>query len=213
MIFRGNLVATFTVVASALVIGTAVADVTEPYPVQLRSATVHRKQDTCPGSNARLTHAKCSMNIEFPSVDCDLVKEEIFARVNASAKNTGKWIDPHNGGIYTLVDKEENMNNGGSITLDISRLSGNRKYVDLVRYTLETDPDTGTCNVAACSESQVTSVIDYSTNYCNIRNLYCCSNDGCQPVKHDFSNTEIVEEYLSCSQRDVEQCIVEVEED
>lgn len=29
------------------------------------------------------------------------------------------------------------------------------------------------CGIHACSESQVFSLKDFSTNYCNLRNLYC----------------------------------------
>ena len=46
------------------------------------------------------------------------------------------------------------------------------------------------CVVRGCSASQVTSVADFSTNYCNLRMLYCGSKDGCRPVLHDFAVDE-----------------------
>eukprot|EP00913_Durusdinium_trenchii_P020887 g19625.t1 len=39
-------------------------------------------------------------------------------------------------------------------------------------------------------EIKVFSLKDFSTNYCNLRNLYCGSEEGCKPVKHDFNNSE-----------------------
>merc|ERR1711937_816695 len=44
-------------------------------------------------------------------------------------------------------------------------------------------------------------------NYCDIRNLYCGSADGCKTVAHDFtSNEETVT--ASSGQHDFSQCIV-----
>ena len=37
---------------------------------------------------------------------------------------------------------------------------------------------------------QVTSIADYSTNYCNSRMLYCGFNDGCKPVNLDLGAVE-----------------------
>ena len=51
----------------------------------------------------------------------------------------------------------------------------------------------------ACSESQVNSVIDYSTNYCNLHSLYCNSSDGCPTAGTDLTYSE---SYSSCSQHD-----------
>eukprot|EP00913_Durusdinium_trenchii_P026564 g24922.t1 len=46
------------------------------------------------------------------------------------------------------------------------------------------------CEISGCSESQVFSIADFSTNYCNLRMLYCGSADGCKPVKFDFTSQE-----------------------
>eukprot|EP00439_Symbiodinium_sp_Y106_P080098 s234_g18.t2 len=56
-----------------------------------------------------------------------------------------------------------------SSQLAFSRLTGDKKYTDKMIITLA---DTGgKCMIMGCSESQVFSFIDFSTNYCNIRNL------------------------------------------
>eukprot|EP00435_Cladocopium_sp_Y103_P024310 s1409_g5.t5 len=49
---------------------------------------------------------------------------------------------------------------------------------------------------------------DFSTNYCNLRNLYCGTEDGCEPVKHDFKTTEIEVKPSSFAGTDKKACIV-----
>ncbi|CAJ1381655.1 unnamed protein product [Effrenium voratum] len=67
------------------------------------------------------------------------------------------------------------------------------------------------CDIHACSESQGFSVKDFSTNYCNLRNLYCGSTEGCVPVKHDFetSEEEVTPSWFGGSDKDA--CIVKSE--
>mmetsp|Transcript_9940 Transcript_9940/g.29229 ORF Transcript_9940/g.29229 Transcript_9940/m.29229 type:complete len:86 (-) Transcript_9940:37-294(-) len=51
----------------------------------------------------------------------------------------------------------------------------------------------GSCEVSACSESQVFSIADFSTNYCNLHDLYCGTEDGCAMVTtEDLTYTEDV---------------------
>ena len=87
--------------------------------------------------------------------NCDTVSEEIFARLNGTA--TGKWHDPHNNGKYSLISAD------GQTTVQIKtkRLTGDGKYTDLQQFTLV--PYGSGCNMIACSQSQVQSVIDKST--------------------------------------------------
>ena len=74
----------------------------------------------------------------------------------------------------------------------------------------------GGCTLYGCSESQVTSYYDYSTNYCNLKDLYCNSADGCQIANSDLEYDEVIEEcsytYLGISQpqHDFSQCLVYV---
>ena len=58
------------------------------------------------------------------------------------------------------------------------RLTGDGRYTDKFDFSFAL-MGTGGCAVASSSESQVASVIDFSTNYCNLRNLYCSSKEGC----------------------------------
>jgi hypothetical protein len=184
-----------------------------------RGTSSSGKNIPCPGSPAGI-HAKCQMVVQFPSSsssssssDCTMVKEEILHRILGD----NGWIDPHNHGQYKLL-KHENANdttneNEGEVDdgmILASRRTGNDKYTDLMLLTFlkkqqeGIEGGGGACIVQACSESQVTSVIDYSTNYCNLHNLFCSSQDGCTVVEHDLLQYQ--EQYKSCSQRDVSQC-------
>merc|ERR1712083_1276145 len=66
----------------------------------------------------------------------------------------------------------------------------------------------GSCKILACSESQGTSVGDFSTNYCDIRNLYCGSADGCTAVEHDFASSEVSHSGSIGAGHDFSGCIV-----
>ena len=57
----------------------------------------------------------------------------------------------------------------------------------------------------ACSESQITSYIDFSTNFCNIRQLLCGSKEGCKTMNHDFA--PLSPKYDDCWQHDSGKCI------
>ena len=104
----------------------------------------------CPGSPARM-HAKCSMEVVF-SQPCDSVMAEVTARV--SGKNG--WTDPHNGGVYSITNSTSSFLSG-------QRVTGDGKYTDFFDFSFSAAGDG--CSVEACSESQVNSFIDFSTNY------------------------------------------------
>mmetsp|Transcript_6461 Transcript_6461/g.8907 ORF Transcript_6461/g.8907 Transcript_6461/m.8907 type:complete len:169 (+) Transcript_6461:147-653(+) len=148
---------------------------------------------SCPGSKAWI-HAKCSLTATFPDSSCGDVATEIIARINGE----NGWTDPHNGGTYTLTSGSETTS-----VLTTQRVTGNGKYTDLQKWTLSGSGSS--CEVAACSESQVTSILDFSTNYCNLHVLYCGSQDGCPVAKLDFKYQEA---FASCSQNDKSKCIV-----
>ena len=67
-------------------------------------------------------------------------------------------------------------------------LTGNRKYTDKVRFTYS-DTGSGGCQLEACSESQVFSVYDAGTNYCNSHDLFC-ADPGCHVLKSKLAYTE-----------------------
>merc|ERR1712070_438727 len=149
--------------------GYTVADGTTPLKVPvLGQITISKfkkpsllRQETisCPGS-ASFAHAKATVSATFTE-DCATVKTEVVARAKGSAD--GSWTDPHNKGVYTVTS-----NSGSSIAL--SHLTGNKKYTDKLLLTFS-DTANGGCSLAGCSESQVFSVLDMSTNYCNLHDL------------------------------------------
>jgi hypothetical protein len=130
--------------------------------------------------------------VTFTGTSCGKVYDEMTARIAGN----GGWVDPHNAGMYSVME--------GSIQgkeLHSKRLTGNKKYTDLQLF--EFSEDGGDCVMTGCSESQVTSYLDFSTNYCNLHDLYCGSSDGCKFVKSDLKYKEDVK---SCSSSDKGQC-------
>eukprot|EP01065_Artemidia_motanka_P023040 TRINITY_DN273_c0_g1_i1.p1 TRINITY_DN273_c0_g1~~TRINITY_DN273_c0_g1_i1.p1 ORF type:complete len:165 (+),score=72.25 TRINITY_DN273_c0_g1_i1:1-495(+) len=129
---------------------------------------------TCPDSSAPV---HCGMEItSTAAASCDDVKAEIMARVNGQYS---KWHDPHNNGTYTAESY------GG--TVSFKRVTGNGKYTDKMIFTLSGSGST--CKIEGCSASQVFSISDFGTNYCNLKDLYCGSADGCKTVAHDFTTS------------------------
>jgi len=112
-----------------------------------------------------------------------------MTEMNARAAGVNGWADPHNGGTYTLTEK-------GSNDLEGTRVTGDGKYTDKFDFNFESNGDNA-CTVTACSESQVNSIIDMSTNYCNLHSLYCNSAEGCPNAGADLTYDET---YSSCSQ-------------
>jgi len=108
------------------------------------------------------------------------VRREILTRILTQGKG---WHDPHNNGTYAVLDSSMKDK------LVLQRTSGGSgQYTDKVNFVLERAG--AGCMLHGCSESQVFSVADMSTNYCNLRMLYCGAADGCKPVTRDFSVTE-----------------------
>jgi len=148
---------------------------------------------TCPGSSAWI-HAKTHLTAAFTN-DCATVKAEIEYRVAGTA--SGKWRDPHNGGTYTITSSDAS-------SMSFNHLTGTKKYTDHIKFTFS-DTGNGGCSIQACSESQVTSVLDMSTNYCNIHDLYC-SDDVCKSkTKLSYTETDID---ASSGQHDKASCVV-----
>merc|ERR1711982_185432 len=82
---------------------------------------------------------------------------------------------------------------------------GGKVYTDKQLFTL-TDANGG-CQIQACSESQVFSIGDMGTNYCDVKMLYCGSADGCKPVKHDFATSGETTEKFAQSTVDLKDCL------
>mmetsp|Transcript_99908 Transcript_99908/g.149682 ORF Transcript_99908/g.149682 Transcript_99908/m.149682 type:complete len:174 (+) Transcript_99908:62-583(+) len=151
----------------------------------------HALATKCPGSPAWV-HASCEATVSFP-VACDAVRAEVKSRI---AGENG-WKDPHNGGKYSVLSD-------GAGLLEVSRTTANGQYTDKMDLTFTADGSG--CKLEACSESQVTSVLDFSTNYCNLHNLWCGAKDGCPVAKQDLADYK--ETLGSCWQNDKSKCVV-----
>jgi len=154
----------------------------------------------CPGSGSFI-HASMKVTAKA-SASCDDVKSEIQARANAQ----GGWKDPHNGGIYSVLEVDGNVIKTQRTTNPATSVGG-KVYTDKQSFQL-TDAS-GSCQIKACSESQGTSVGDFSTNYCDIRNLYCGKSDGCSPVSKDFTTVEESHSGSIGAGHDFSACIVQ----
>lgn len=143
------------------------------------------------------------MVITFPSNSCEEVEAEISSRIMNPS-----WIDPHNAGKYSLR-YDKGLSDGGDNIIQGERITGDKKYTDkfMMTFLPGSMMSSGTCRVMACSESQVFSILDFSTNYCNLRNLYCNEKeDLCVMEKNDLLDYE--EEYVKCEQNVKDKCIV-----
>ena len=74
-------------------------------------------------------------------------------------------------------------------------------YTDNLLFTFA--PSGTGCKVGACSESQGASMLDYSTNYCNLHDLYC-ADASCRTI--GSSTLSYVEQYTECTQNAKSDC-------
>jgi hypothetical protein len=153
----------------------------------------------CPGSGA-LLHASMKVT-SVAAASCSDVQSEIEARANQE----NGWVDPHNGGVYSLLSSDSGVINTQRTTNPDTSVGGTL-YTDKQTFALS-DTDGG-CQIEACSESQGSSVGDFSTNYCDMRNLYCGSSDGCSPVGKDFTHSESSHKGSVGAGHDAGACIV-----
>lgn len=133
-------------------------------------------QYKCPGSSSKI-HASCKQQATIDA-SCDVVTTEIKARVGSQF---GAWHDPHNNGTYTITG-------GDDSTIELTRETANKKYTDKVIISL-TEAGDKKCTLMGCSESQVMSVADFSTNFCNVRMLFCGTQEGCSAAGTDLTYT------------------------
>eukprot|EP00306_Pavlova_sp_CCMP459_P007010 CAMPEP_0185164784 /NCGR_PEP_ID=MMETSP1139-20130426/9913_1 /TAXON_ID=298111 /ORGANISM="Pavlova sp., Strain CCMP459" /LENGTH=381 /DNA_ID=CAMNT_0027730169 /DNA_START=9 /DNA_END=1157 /DNA_ORIENTATION=+ len=135
------------------------------------NGALEKVQDVCPGSPA-LIHARCSLTVSFDQ-SCDEVRRVIAVRVAA---------------VHDCKSKPGTYSGDASSG---ARTTGDGKYTD--RFSMSYVPAGSGCTLHACSESQVTSVIDFSTNYCNLVNLY--GPNGTSPLTY-------TEKMTNCNQHD-----------
>jgi hypothetical protein len=163
------------------------------------SASLSEEGDkyNCPGSGA-LVHAWMEVTVNADA-GCDAVQAEIEARAN------GNWVDPHNGGIYSVLSSSNGLINTQRTTNPATSVGG-VLYTD--KQTFELTSTDGGCQIKGCSESQGNSVGDFSTNYCDMRNLFCGSSDGCVTAGNDFTSTEKSHKGSLGAGHDSSNCIV-----
>jgi len=125
-----------------------------------------------------MPHASCELTVDF-SNSCGDVQTEMKARINGQYN---EWHDPHNNGTYAITSSSGNE-------LATSRLTGDKKYTDLQLFTFTSNAQNG-CTMTACSQSQVFSIKDFGTNYCNLLVLY--ANNGNKPVTKALTYSESV---------------------
>lgn len=143
----------------------------------------------CPGSPSAKPPASGSKSLNAwarisvsTSASCEDVRAEVLARLNGQIQGT--WADPHNFGLYTILNKER------ANVLSLQRATGDRLFTDAVTLSFTADSDA--CIIHACSESQGGAGGDFSTNYCNSRMLLCGSAlAGCQVVGADLAFEEV----------------------
>lgn len=146
----------------------------------------------CPGSPvpADTPHDSAELQVTFASDSCAVVAAEMLARVAAEAG----WRDPHTRhgagtrGAYALLGRAAAAADGTPGALSLSRTTADGSYTDLMDLSFESRA--GGCVVQACSESQVPSFLDMSTNFCNLHDLYCGLADGCPFALHALDYVE-----------------------
>merc|ERR1711879_585516 len=139
----------------------------------------------------------CMRHENHHHCECDM-RQRAGGDEGADAEQaTGKWYDPHNNGTYSTQSW------GG--TFSTSRVTANKKYTDKQIFTLTASGSS--CTIEACSRSQVTSIADFGTNYCDLKMLYCGSEDGCKPVLHDFTVGAEKTEKFSQASVDLKGCL------
>lgn len=112
---------------------------------EARLAAEEKPNAFCPGSPAAL-HAVCELHVEFDRSCAEVHKimEARVAAVHDCKSNPGRYA--------------------GSATSG-KRTTGDGRYTDKFRNSFH-PTEKGGCRVHSCSESQVTSILDYSTNFC-----------------------------------------------
>ena len=151
----------------------------------------------CPGSPS-FFHASMKTTATAPT-SCAKVQKEIEARA------AGSWVDPHNGGIYAVLSSNGWLIQTQRTTNPATSVAG-KVYTDTQTFSLS-DAD-GSCKIEACSESKRASAADFSTNYCDLPNLYCGRADGCIPAGEDFTSEENSYSGSAIAGHDFSACIV-----
>jgi hypothetical protein len=141
------------------------------------------------------------MEVSFEE-ECEEVRGVIESRV--AAQQSGHWRDPHGGGVYHMdynTTSEINLHRNGP---------PNEPYDRYDKMTFTFSPYNQGCLVGACSVSQVTSVLDQNTNFCNLHDLYC-SDEGCHPLSASNDSARLLKYHeniddMYCQEHTREDC-------
>jgi len=164
--------------------------------IQLTKALAYK----CPGSGP-FVHAWSEVTA-VAAASCS----DVLAEMKARAAHENGWVDPHNGGIYTVISSSAGELQTQRTTNPKTSVGG-KVYTDKQTFTL-TPKGADSCQIDACSESQGFSIKDFSTNYCDIRNMYCGTADGCKPASKDFTSTQSSVTSSIGAGKDFSNCIV-----
>eukprot|EP00930_Biecheleria_cincta_P019191 TRINITY_DN14713_c0_g3_i1.p1 TRINITY_DN14713_c0_g3~~TRINITY_DN14713_c0_g3_i1.p1 ORF type:complete len:201 (-),score=25.04 TRINITY_DN14713_c0_g3_i1:181-783(-) len=135
----------------------------------------------CPGSPIpNSQHSACSEVLQFTD-SCEEVQAEIEARIK------GQKDRKSSPGSYKFLASEPGRCTKASRTTGPGAQPG--PFTDLFGFRFLAGG--GGCQVSSCSESQVNSRCDFSTNFCNLFNMYCNKADACEPLLHDLSYTPL----------------------
>eukprot|EP01061_Rhynchopus_euleeides_P016858 TRINITY_DN2819_c0_g2_i2.p2 TRINITY_DN2819_c0_g2~~TRINITY_DN2819_c0_g2_i2.p2 ORF type:complete len:166 (+),score=55.84 TRINITY_DN2819_c0_g2_i2:61-558(+) len=159
--------------------------------VMAAAASVIASDYSCPSAPFGL-HASCEVTATVNGTCAEALAEAV---VRMQGKNG--WTDPHNGGNYSVTSQTTTEING-------KRLTGKAPHYE-DHFTMKFEGSGSICTIVSCSKSQSTSVLDFSTNYCNQHNLYCGTQHGCKYVQYNF---HVTEKFGSCHQHDSSACIV-----
>jgi len=133
--------------------------------------------------------AGCTMKVSFPEASCDAVLQ--LAKSRASGENG--WLDPHNRGTYKVTDASPTELQGTRVTGLKGGPSMGGPFTDKWNLKFAASPSGG-CAVSAASTSTGFSILDASTNYCNLHNLYASPD------------WKFAETFESCNEHDTVSC-------
>ena len=150
------------------------------------------------GYNAAFpVRASCAADFTFNN-PCFTVAHEISKRIHGQhLGGADAWHDPHNNGSYSFIHA---MNPPLFKLYRVSGTASRQKYTDVVDLSFSV-VNNGTCKMTAHSTSTVFSILDFSTNWCNMLNLV--SSD---PRARPFTRLNYTVSIGKCGEHDTDRC-------
>lgn len=154
-------------------------------------------------SDVNLTaNSTCFITVEFNNTSCSKVSSEIQSRLSGA----GGWQDPFNanGGYLLVSDNGQGVVDAKWFLMTGGVDARTATFVDYLRLSFVNLPNS--CLLISCAVSlPPDSSLGTSCNYCNLHNLYCGSDEGCSPLRYDFSGS-YTEEYADCAVHNLGSC-------